>query len=205
MRLMEMGIMAPKTASQLEGLEKAGASTDTIWNTLTGSLGKFSGAMDKQAGTFDGMMSTFSDSINMTLATAGKPLFDMLKNVLSGFNNLVASPAFQGALESATNAIAAGFSALGDGLSAAWTVVQPVLSVIGTLLSGMSGGAADASTAFYGLGSTIAGFAEGVLTSIGGLIQQIVPQFAQMAGKAADWIIAALPGFPTTSRPTCRP
>lgn len=195
MRLMELGIITPQVAGKMEELQKKGASSSQLWGMMTGELGKFNGAMTKQAGTWEGLTSTMSDNINMTIAKAGKPLFELLKQLLGAFNNLVSSPAFQGALESATTAIAAAFTWFGTAVGQAWAIVQPILGVIGSLLGSITGATTGASVGFNTLGATLSYFAQTALAQIGALVEQVVPKFAQMAGKAADWIIAALPGL----------
>lgn len=195
MRLMEMGILTPKVASQLEEMSAKGAKSSEVWGTLTGSLGKFDGAMEKQSQTFDGMLSTFTDGVAMALAKGGKPLFDMLKNMLAGFNNVMSSPAFQGAMAAAAEGLAAAFGLVADVFGKVWEVAQPLIALVGQLFGSFTTGAEGLTTSFEGLGTTMATWYQGVLDGIGGLIEQVVPQFATLAGQAADWVIAALPGL----------
>lgn len=195
MRLMEMGILSPQVAAELEGLSAAGADTSEVWGTLTGSLGKFDGAMEKQSQTFDGMMSTFTDGVAMALAKGGKPLFDMFKKLLEGINNVMSSPAFQGAMAAAAEGLAAAFGMVADVFGKVWEIAQPLVDMAASLFGSFTGGAESVTTSFEGLGETMATWYQGVLEGIGGLVEQIVPMFAEMAGKAASWVIDALPGL----------
>lgn len=86
MRLMEMGVITPDIANKLDKLAASGASSDKVWAELTGSLGKFNGAMLLQANTWEGLTSSISDNVHILLATAFKPLFDLTK---AGFSTLL--------------------------------------------------------------------------------------------------------------------
>ncbi len=51
-----------------------------IWN------GKYEGAMQKQSQTFNGMLSTFKDNVNLTMQAASKPIFNFAKSGLRAAN-----------------------------------------------------------------------------------------------------------------------
>jgi len=87
--LQQLGVISPQTINQLEAMSKSGASADQMWKVFTDDLGKFSGAMKLQAGTWQGLTSSISDSSKMLAATAFKPLFDAGKRALEGILNLL--------------------------------------------------------------------------------------------------------------------
>lgn len=71
-----------KSMSELkETMEKGGISAETVrkaFEVATSSGGRFYKAMDTASKTFEGQMSTLSDTVKTTLGAVTKPLFDML-------------------------------------------------------------------------------------------------------------------------------
>lgn len=89
MRLQELALLSPQAAQKMEQLQKAGASTAEVWQVLQGELGRFTGAMEKQADTWEGLTSTLSDTLKLFLARVLKPVFDAMKAGLRGVIQLV--------------------------------------------------------------------------------------------------------------------
>ena len=112
-RLQEMAIMSPKARDEMEKLQKAGASADEVWKIFEGDLGKFTGAMEKQAGTWGGLTSTFSDTLNIVAAKALRPFFELAKSGLEGINTLLGGDGVSGAAEDFANAVRDGFGRAG--------------------------------------------------------------------------------------------
>lgn len=90
--LSRLAIISPQVRTQMESMQKAGASADEIWKVFTDTLSKFDGAMLKQAGTWTGLTSSIKDSLGILSATAAKPLFDVAKLGLKGFLDLLSRP-----------------------------------------------------------------------------------------------------------------
>lgn len=197
MRLMEMGILTPKVAGELEKLSASGASSSTIWGALTKDMGKFGGAMETQSQTFDGMMSTFSDSINMMLATAGKPLFDMMKGVLTNVNALMASPAFQGGMAAVATALGTAFGTLGTILGNLWTVAQPLvagfMSFMTTVLTPMTTALSGVTLSAGGLGTTLGTLGTTLGNGLLAAAQTVVPALQGIGLKMANFVLDAIP------------
>lgn len=109
MRLMELGVLAPETRTQLENLAKTAGGGEKAFEMFQGSLGKFSGAMVAQAGTWEGLMSSISDSINITLADALHPFFEVVKEgaqiVLQALGSEGVASAFEAVKASITGAM----------------------------------------------------------------------------------------------------
>src|SRR5690606_9821540 len=82
--LMQMGAVSPDVIAEMNALAESGGSADEIFGLLQDHMGTFGGAMEKQAGTWQGLMSTIKDSMNMAAATALKPFFDLAKEGLAG-------------------------------------------------------------------------------------------------------------------------
>lgn len=88
-RLQELAVMSPEARSQMEQLQKAGGSAEDVFAIFNKSLGKFTGSMEKQAGTWSGLTSTFSDTLSIVGAQAMKPFFDLASTGLNQLNTLL--------------------------------------------------------------------------------------------------------------------
>jgi hypothetical protein len=100
MRLQEMGIMGPEARQALEDLQASGASGAEVFGLFTEQLGGFSGAMELQAGTWQGLTSTIKDNLNLLVAGALKPFFDLAKEGLAGLAEWLQSAEVQAAIQS---------------------------------------------------------------------------------------------------------
>ena len=92
MRLQELAVMSPQARQAMEDLQKSGASASEIFGVLQEDLGRFSGAMEKQAGTWEGMVSTIKDQVNLLMGEALKPFFDKSKEGLETLIALLNDP-----------------------------------------------------------------------------------------------------------------
>lgn len=94
MRLQEMGLLTATGRTELEKLQKSGADASTVFGAFQEQMGRFGGAMKAQAGTWEGLMSTIKDNVNMVSAQAFKPLFDLVKSGQGILANFVQSADF---------------------------------------------------------------------------------------------------------------
>jgi phage-related protein len=94
-RLQELGLLTPEVRQQMEGLQQSGADVNEVWGAMEGQLGTFTGAMEMQAGSWAGITSTLSDTLQMLAANALAPFFELAKNAVQGFSDLLNSPAIQ--------------------------------------------------------------------------------------------------------------
>lgn len=85
-RLGELAVLTPQARMELESMAKAGKSADEIFAKFQGQMGRFTGAMESQAGTWSGVVSTFKDTAQIVIAEAAKPLFDTLREGLASVN-----------------------------------------------------------------------------------------------------------------------
>lgn len=106
--LMQLGAVSPDVVAEMNRLAESGASADEIFAVLQGHMGGFTGAMEKQSQTWQGMMSTIKDSLNMAAAEAMKPFFDLAKQGLAGLSEWLNSPSVQEGIQK----IAQGFATL---------------------------------------------------------------------------------------------
>lgn len=158
-RLQEMGAMSGETRNKLEDLQKSGAAAPEIWDTFTASLNRFGGMMAKQSQNWSGLTSTFSDSINLLAAQAGKPIFNELSQDLSKVNEYLASPAAEQASQHFADLAAHGVQKAVDGLGDLYTVGQSTAAFLGNNL-GPAIQAVEAATAAYALRSLPAAIGE---------------------------------------------
>jgi hypothetical protein len=95
MRLQELAVLTPQARNQMEDLQKSGKSTAEVWAVMTDNLKQFSGAMEKQAGTWVGVTSTMSDTINILVAGIGQPFFEFLRDSIAKLNEWLGSEEVQ--------------------------------------------------------------------------------------------------------------
>lgn len=116
MRLAEMGVVTPQVRNELEGLgeafddqikaaEKAGDETlvtqlkqqraAQMWGMLSGSLGRFDGAMLKLSETWTGLVSSVQDNLGILTASTFKPVFDTAKAGMADLLDWLSSPEAQ--------------------------------------------------------------------------------------------------------------
>ena len=93
-RLQELAVLSPQARAEMEELQKSGASADEIFTAFQEDLERFGGAMEKQAGTWEGLTSTFSDTTAILMADAFGPLFELAKEGLGGLNEVLGSDEF---------------------------------------------------------------------------------------------------------------
>lgn len=144
-RLQEMGVLGPQARQALEDLQKAGAPASEIFGELQNQLGSFAGAMELQAGTWEGLTSTIKDNLSLLAAETLKPLIDLIKDGMGGLVEFLSSETVQNAvanitagIQAAAGAIAGFISNLREGMSpidsfieAIWNIApQPVLDML---------------------------------------------------------------------------
>ena len=95
MRLQELAVISPQAAMKIEQLEKAGAKGDAVWKAFSGDLGRFTGAMAKQAKTWTGLTSSLSDAIQITSASMFQPLFEAAKGVVGDLLDMLGTAEFE--------------------------------------------------------------------------------------------------------------
>jgi hypothetical protein len=92
-RLQEMAIISPKVSAALSDISEKGGDGAEAWRVLTTDLDRFNGAQSALAATWQGLTSTFSDTLNQLIAGAGRPFFEAMKSGLSDLNTLLGSDA----------------------------------------------------------------------------------------------------------------
>lgn len=98
-RLQELAVMSPQARAEMEALQASGASAQEVFAYFQGDLEKFTGAMDKQAGTWSGMTSTIADQLHLLVADALKPFFETGKEGMAKLIKALSSPEVKQAIE----------------------------------------------------------------------------------------------------------
>jgi hypothetical protein len=83
LRLLEMGLISGSTARRLNELAQSGEVAGNAFATIRETFAGFGGAMQAQSQTFNGLLSTLKDTVNMSMADIGRPLFDSIKGALT--------------------------------------------------------------------------------------------------------------------------
>ena len=91
MRLQELAVLSAPAREEMERLQRAGGDASAIFTVFQKDLGKFSGGMTKMAATWEGVTSTFIDTVQLTISDAFKPLFEFLRDGIGVINDLLGS------------------------------------------------------------------------------------------------------------------
>jgi tape measure domain-containing protein len=102
---------------------------------LTSEGGKFSGMMEKQGQTFQGLLSTFKDSIGEIVRQLGGPLFTVAKDLLKTISEVIAGPEVQGALKQLGELLGAVIGPLGKAVAG---LIGPILSLVAPIVSAVT-------------------------------------------------------------------
>lgn len=190
MRLQEMGILSAEARTKLEKLQESGADGQKIWAALREELSRFGGAMKLQASTWEGLTSTISDNIKMFIATAGRPLFEVLKRMLQAMTDLVTSPAFEQAAHLIADVLGGAVDFLFGAVSRAASAVSDFGGrVLGALLDfARASGIADVIEQIAFLPTVLRNvIAEG--GSLGDIVDAIAETFV---GFVPDWVVEGI-------------
>lgn len=105
MRLQELGVMTPQARAELEAMQAAGKSSTEIFAAFQGQLGAFTGAMEAQSKTWSGVVSSLSDTLNLTLANAFRGLFESARDAMGNVLTILGDEGVEGALNAVGRAI----------------------------------------------------------------------------------------------------
>jgi hypothetical protein len=153
-RLQELGAISGETRARIEALQAEGQKGPAVWAVAAEGLGRFSGSMKIQSGTWSGLMSTLQDNIGQIFAAFGAPIIDSLKPYLASAGNLAGSMAEKAAafgerIGAAISFIAAAFQSgqvttiLGRGIQIAfinavnflWAALRATIAAAGEYIS----------------------------------------------------------------------
>lgn len=89
-RLQEIGAVSGEGRTKIEALMSGGRAADA-WKAARQELSRYTGLMEKQAGTWTGLMSNFHDAIDGALRAFGAPLIEGLKPTLKLMTDVVSN------------------------------------------------------------------------------------------------------------------
>jgi phage-related protein len=200
MRLTELAVVSPKARMEIEKLSTSGAKASDIWKVFEKDLSRFSGAMARQATTWEGLTSTLADTFNLTIAKAAEPLFKRFKALVSGLIDLFSSDAFQASVQGTITAIMGGLDLLASAMTAAWTAIEPVIGKISAAFSAIVAPISDALGDVLDLFGDLAGgtsaslgevaaYTLDALLPLGGTIADVAEEWTL---KLANWVLDAI-------------
>ena len=82
LRLIELGIISGKTAKNMQELAKEAHTTEEVWEILGDVFGRFTGAMELQSRTFNGLNATWRDFKREVKGLLTEGLFNELKRLM---------------------------------------------------------------------------------------------------------------------------
>jgi phage-related protein len=195
-RLQELAIMSPKARLEMEKMQKEGKTADEIFAFFQKDMEKFTGAMDRQAGTWQGLKGTISDTINILLAKAGKPFFDIAKQGLGRLTELLGSDEFAAGAEKVAQTIstvlAAAFIYLGDVLK----TIQPYIGLIKTgVMDGIAFLQANAVPILNEFSSVLQSVFTTAIPAIMDFVNQVQPAIDSVTSYLTGTVIPAYQSF----------
>jgi tape measure domain-containing protein len=204
--------MGVSVAEAMDMVSKGGVKASTFIEAFQeGTSQRFGGMMEKQSLTFAGAMSTITDSLQMAVASAFKPFFDLLSEGAVSLSKFVQSEAFAGWASTISGAISTVVASIRSAITlltgAGADGLPGVLGAVETLLSDFGG---TVATIVEGWASAFAGWVDGagddlgtnladLLIGVVGWIQRaeiaIVEKLALWAGAFVDWVAPKIPGL----------
>lgn len=82
LRLVEMGLISGTTARELNRVAQSGEGVGSALKIVKATFAGTSGAMVEQSQTLTGLFSTLKDTVSMTLADVGMPIFESVKDAV---------------------------------------------------------------------------------------------------------------------------
>lgn len=94
-RLTELNVITPAARIQLENMMKTAKDGREVWGAFQQQLSRFSGGMEQQAKTWQGVTSTLKDNLNNLAGAAFQPVFEKLRDLIGVANEFLASDSVQ--------------------------------------------------------------------------------------------------------------
>lgn len=190
--LSQLAVISPQAALEMERLMESGASADEVFAAFQEDLGRFGGAMEKQAGTWQGLMSTIKDTVNITLATALKPFFDIAKSGLESLATFLSGDTITNGVQLIADTLAGATTAVGlffDRIETG-TPITDALQILVTQLGLVFGMTSEEARALGDRFSEIVTWVQGVITAAQPLIETVMGVITQFV----SWqdVLAAL-------------
>lgn len=201
-RLQELAILSPKARAEMERLQASGAANSEVWKVMETDLGRFNGAMSKQAGTWEGLTSTLSDSWKLSSQRVFEPFRQLLKDVTGDAISFTESPVWDrwvGVATARVGEVADSLQTLRTALKDTFAATDDSGGVLGIgntisqLASRLEQDMPRLSTALDQIGTflsgidTSKGLGQGVGEALLGIFDGVDP--TRLAGKATDLFV----------------
>lgn len=183
MRLQELAVLTPEARQKMEALQKAGGSTSEVFGVFQQSLEKFTGGMVKQAGTWAGVTSTFTDTVNILSAKAMKPLFTTMRDLLGSMNEVFGSDEFEKKAEALSNVIASGLNVAIDATKSLFSTLSGVVETVRTNFQNLQSSGLDLKMVWQ----EIQGLGEGLYSILGSLFTAVQNVYAASGSMSTAW------------------
>lgn len=144
MQLSEVNINGWKYLAEASGksiaevqkaAEKGQIDANAAIKTILAGMGRdFQGEMDAMSRTLPGAISNIKDIITQGLATAGRPIYDLITKIMVGISDLLmkSAPAIEAAAQAVAAVLARGIQTGLDFLTNLWDVISPgVMAALG--------------------------------------------------------------------------
>lgn len=134
--LTEISAMTGKSMAELrKEMEKGAISADMVKAAMaraTGEGGKFNGMMEKQAKTFQGMLSTLQDTIGALLAEAGAPILELFKAIMPVITPVIEAlgKSLQPVIDALVKALKTLLPPFMDLLDKVFKALEPIIGVL---------------------------------------------------------------------------
>jgi hypothetical protein len=193
-QLTEVGIKFSKSGELVSPLPEAMSAAIKIANE------KFGGGMAQLSSTFAGQMSTLSDNFNQAKNVLMQPIFDVLKESLTGLNGVLSGGDFQAWLQSAAQAMA---GAVQEAINFGSIFVDAIQGVVIIAQQALGGDVPSALAnlesllgAFSGrLIETLAGWGQAFLAWIGPMVPSLSTEMAPIAQSILQFVLDSAIGI----------
>lgn len=142
--LRSMGVITPEVAEKLDEMQKSGATTTEMWETMETALKKYKGAMEETEQTGDGLIgaiqSQWDDAVRQFGASVLEISKDGLGSLLEAMKELNESGAIEEFAEKAVEklgAVAEFAKGVGDVFGGLWTAIKGSVGTAWAFAAGM--------------------------------------------------------------------
>lgn len=190
--LAKMGIEFDKAGSMITPVADAMPILEQVMKS------KFSGMMDAQSKTFEGMVSNLQDWLGQTGRLIGQPLFEVLKDKLGVLLTFLSSPDVQESITNFAQALATGIGNTIDFISndvipaftIAWNTIAPVIRAVVPVIQQVMGAFSAGGKSSNELGDTIA-----ELKSIWQSLQPVIQAVTNVIKAIVTTVFSAIQRF----------
>jgi hypothetical protein len=90
LRMQQLGLVTGQTVATIQLFQEEGATATATYDVFLRGLERFAGINERVQRNFSVAIATFGDYLRKNVADVGRPIFDTIKQVLAGVNDLLA-------------------------------------------------------------------------------------------------------------------